>query len=107
MQGSCEAFIRHRLAAVPQHDCFHVHGGACSWDIRLSGNEATGAVTVTITNEVRPLPLFDAGSKLMGLANGNGNLTITESATMQTQPDWAWASPSGSNPAGWIGAWCS
>ena len=22
MTGSCEAFIRHRLAAVPQHECF-------------------------------------------------------------------------------------
>ena len=107
MQGSCEAFVRHRLAAVPQHDCFHVHGSGCSWDIRLSGDEASATVTVTIANEVKPLPLFDAGSKLLGLTNGNGNLTITESATMQTQPDWAWSSPSGSTPADWIGAWCS
>ena len=32
MERSAEAFVRHRLAAVPQHDCFHVHGGSCSWD---------------------------------------------------------------------------
>ena len=105
MQGSCEAFIRHRLAAVPQHDCFHVHGGGCSWDIQLSGNESSGQVSVTISNEVRPLPLFDAGSKLLGLTNGNGNLVIQETVSMPTQPDWVAASPSGQNPAAWIGAW--
>ena len=105
MQGSCEAFIRHRLAAVPQHDCFHVHGGGCSWDIQMSGNESSGQVSVTISNEVRPLPLFDAGSKLLGLTNGNGNLVIEETVTMPTQPDWVAASPTGQDPAGWIGAW--
>ena len=107
MQGSCEAFIRHRLAAVPQHDCFHVHRGGCSWDIEMTGDEASGAVTVRIGNELRPLPLFDAGSKLLGLTNADGNLVIEESVTMPVQPDWVSSSPSGTNPADWIGAWAS
>ena len=76
MDGSCEAFVRHRLASVPQHDCFHVHDGECSWDIRLSGNESSGVVSVSISNELKPLPLFDAGSTLLGLTNGNGNLVV-------------------------------
>ena len=105
MQGSCEAFIRHRLAAVPEHDCFHVHNGGCSWDIQLSGNETSEQVSVTISNEVHPLPFFDAGSKLLGLTNGNGNLVIQETVSMPTQPDWVAASPLGQNPAAWIGAW--
>ena len=105
MGGSCEAFIRHRLAAVPQHDCFHVHGGGCSWRIELSGDEASQQVTVRIVNELRPLPLFDAGARLLGLTNGNGNLEIEESVTLPTQPDWVASSELGLAPSSWIGAW--
>lgn len=107
MGGSCEAFVRHRLAAVPQHDCFHVHQGDCSWNIELLGDESSQEVTVSIENELRPLPLFDAGSKLLGLANANGNLEIAESVTMRTQPDWVTSSELGLDPSSWIGAWLS
>ena len=105
--GAYEAFIRHKLASVPQHDCFHVHHGTCSWNIELSGNETSSAVTVKISNELKPLPLFDAGAKLLGMTNGSGNLVISESVTMPTQPDWVASSPSGSDPSGWVGAWSS
>ena len=105
MGGSCEAFVRHRLAAVPQHDCFHVHQGNCSWDIELSGDESSQEVTVSIGNELKPLPLFDAGSKLLGLTNSSGNLEIQESVTMRTQPDWVVSSELGLSPSSWIGAW--
>lgn len=105
MDGSCEAFIRHRLAAVPQHDCFHVHGGGCSWVIDLLGDESAQTVTVRIGNELRPLPLFDAGARLLGLTNGRGNLEIEESVTMPTQPDWVASSELGMTPSSWIGAW--
>lgn len=107
MRDSCEAFVRHRLSAVPQHDCFHVHGSRCSWDIKLAGDESSESVTVTIANELRPLPLFDAGAKLLGLVNGDGNLRIEESATMPVQPGWASSSEHGLVPSSWIGAWCS
>ena len=107
MQGSCEAFIRHRLASIPQHDCFHVHDGSCSWQIEFSGNESSRETTVTIRNELKLFPLFDAGSKLLGMANGEGNLVIEESVTLPTQPQWAASSPSGTSPADWIGAWAS
>ena len=60
MGASCEAFIRHRLAAVPQQACFHVHEGGCSWVIEMSGDETSGTATVKVINELRPLPLFDA-----------------------------------------------
>ena len=107
MGGSCEAFVRHRLAAVPQHDCFHVHQGDCSWNIELSGDESSQEVTVSIGNELKPLPLYDAGSKLLGLTNASGNLEIWESVTMRTQPDWVVSSELGLDPASWIGAWSS
>ena len=105
MTRSCEAFVRHRLAAIPQHDCFHVHGGNCSWDIQLIGGESSDNVTVRIVNEVRPLPLCDSGAKLMGLTNAAGNLEIEESVTLPTQPSWAASSKLGLNPASWIGGW--
>lgn len=107
MTGSCEAFIRHRLAAVPQHDCFHVHGGGCSWVIELSGGESSAEATVRIANELRPLPLFDAGAKLLGMTNAAGNLEISAEATMPTQPGWVAASELGLSPSSWIGAWSS
>ena len=107
VMSNAEAFVRHRLAAVPQHDCFHVHGGDCSWRIELTGDENSGSVSVSISNELRPLPLFDAGMKLLGIANGSGNLEITESSTMQTQPGWVSSSPAGTTPKDWVGAWLS
>ena len=105
MSGTCEAFIRHRLAAIPPHDCFHVHHGTCSWTIEMTGGETSQEASVTIGNEVRPLPLFDAGAKLLGLTNANGNLEIKETVTMQVQPDWVASSELGLSPAAWIGAW--
>ncbi len=105
MHNSCEAFVRHRLSAVPQHDCFHVHGGGCSWEIELSGDETAQTVTVRIGNELRPLPLLDAGARLLGLTNGRGNLEIEESVTMPTQPSWVASSKLGLAPSSWIGAW--
>jgi len=105
MARSCEAFVRHRLAAVPQHDCFHIHGADCSWDIRFSGNETSENVTVTIGNELRPLPLFDGAAKLLGMTNARGNLEIQESVTLPTQPSWVSSSELGLAPSSWIGGW--
>lgn len=105
MSESCEAFIRHRLGAIPPVSCFHVHEGACSWDIRFEGDESSDVVRVTITNEVRPLPLLDAGGALLGIVNGNGNLEVKVVAEQPTQPAWARGSGLGDDPAGWIGAW--
>ena len=105
MSGSCEAFVRHRLAAVPSHRCFHVHDAGCSWDIQLVGGESSSSITVSIENELRPLPLFDAGAKLLGLTNTAGNLCIRESVTMPTQPAWAASSTLGMNVSSWPGGW--
>lgn len=107
MDASCEAFVRHRLAAIPQQDCFHVHEGRCGYDISFDGGESSENVTVRIRNELRPLPLFDAGAKLLGMTNSSGNLVIEKSATMSTQPSWVAGSVEGLVPDSWVGAWCS
>lgn len=104
MDGSCEAFIRHRLSAIPQVSCFHVHDGTCSWDIDVVGDEGSSEVTVRIATQVRPLPLLDMTSALLGLVNDQGNLVVEVEATSPTQPQWVAASTSLS-PSSWIGAW--
>ena len=107
MDASCEAFVRHRLASIPQQDCFHVHRGACSYGIELEGGAGSESVTVRITNELRPLPLFDAGARLLGMTNSSGNLVIEKSVSMTTQPAWVAGSAQGLAPDAWVGAWCS
>lgn len=109
LQGSadeqCEAYVRHRLGAVPQQDCFHVHDPECTWDIRFDGDEATQSVQVSISTEVRPLPLIGTAGELLGIVNGRGNFEVEVSVAQQTQPAWVDSSSAGREPALWIGAW--
>ncbi len=104
-QEHCEAYVRRRLGAVPQQDCFHVHGTQCTWDIRFEGDEASQTVQVAISTEVQPLPLLGAAAELFGIVNDNGNFEVKVSVAQQTQPAWVQDSAAGSDPAAWIGAW--
>lgn len=104
MDGSCEAFIRHRLSAIPPVSCFHVHDGSCSWEIELEGGETAAEVSVRIATQVRPLPLLDVTSTLLGLSNDQGNLVVEVEASSPTQPAWVSGSVALS-PGSWIGAW--
>lgn len=101
---SCNDFIRNRLAAIPQHDCFHVHGGDCSWFIQVEGGENSGVAYVVIENELKPLPLLDVTLQLLGVTNGSGNLEIGVSMSSTEQPGWVARSIEGS-PSQWAGAW--
>ncbi|RNL48995.1 TadE/TadG family type IV pilus assembly protein [Paraeggerthella hongkongensis] len=105
MDESCEAFVRHRLGAVPPVACFHVHEGGCSWDVVFEGDERSDTVSVTVSNELRPLPLLDAGAALLGLVNERGNLEVQVSCRQPAQPDWASRMEAGRSPRDWIGAW--
>lgn len=105
MEESCEAFIRHRLSAIPQHECFHAHEGGCSWNIQLIGGEGATSATVRIGNEYRPLPLLDVAATMLGLTNERGYVEMTVETTLGTQPAWVSASPMGLNPESWPGAW--
>ena len=104
-ERQCEAYIKRSLAAVPEQDCFHVHGQDCTWNIELSGGESAQNVEVSISTEVKPLPLFDAGAVLLGLVNERGNLVVKVEETCEIQPSWVASSPAGSDPASWVGAW--
>lgn len=97
-------FIKNRLAAIPQHDCFHVHSDKCSWSIELNGDGGAGLSEVRIKTEVKPLPIFDETLSLLGLTNGNGNLEIGVNWISENQPSWVQDSVAG-GPQNWVEAW--
>lgn len=107
MDEACEAYVRHRLGAIPQQDCFHVHDGAagCSWEISLSGDERAQTVEVAIANEVKPLPLLDAAAGLLGMVNEKGNLEVEVRAQAPAQPGWAGDALAGRSPGELVGSW--
>ncbi len=101
-----EDYIKRRLSAVPQQDLFHVHSdSACSWVIDIIGDESTSQVSVSISTEVKPLPLLDIATALLGMTNDAGNLEVKVEAQLQSQPDWVLSGESGLDPQDWIGAW--
>ena len=53
VDAQCEAYVRRRLGAVPQQECFHVHEGSCTWEIRLEGDERSQRVRVSIATEAK------------------------------------------------------
>ena len=102
--GIVDDYVRRRLGAVPPLEIFHVHEGGCTWEVACTGKEATESVGVTISTDVRALPLIDFACRAFGIADGDGNLRVEVTATMPTQPSWAIAAAHGS-PADWPGAW--
>ncbi|MCL2807714.1 MAG: pilus assembly protein [Coriobacteriia bacterium] len=100
-QAKHEGYIQRRLAAIPPVDIFHVHGSSCSWEIVLEGNEYSSEVSVSIVNQVRPLPLVGWGANLLGLTNENNNYVQEVVVTMPTQPSWV-ETNGGNDPTGWV-----
>ena len=105
MSESVDAFIRHRLGSIPPVDCFHVHGGECSWEIETEGDERSDHVRVAISGRVKPLPLLDIGTALVGSLNDDGTLTVSVERSRQSQPEWVSEAVQGASPQDWIGAW--
>lgn len=104
--GSLESFVRRRLGSVPQQDAFHVHGAdGCSWRIAFAGGSASDRVSCTVGNEIRPLPLIGFGAALLGAVNDAGNLEFEVRVEMPVRDGWLAGVSSGTDPAGWIGAW--
>ena len=104
-QSGGQAFALRRLRSIPQHDCFHLYSDSCSYEVNCFGGEASSEVSVVISNRLKPLPLIGTAAGFLGLLDGDGCLRIQVEASMPTQPAWVFASPAGSNPAGWPGAW--
>ena len=101
----CEDYIRRRLSAIPQQDCFHVHDEECSWTIELSGSSASSEVSVAVSTELKPLPLLDVAAALAEITNDEGNMAVRVETSMPTQPTWLINTNLGSSAASWVGAW--
>lgn len=106
-EEAVKAFIRHRLAAIPPQDLFHVHGSGCSWAIDLSGDEDSSVVTVSIENQVRPLPLISWGMSAIGALSNEGTFRLSVRESAPSQPLWVGNAEAGRDVSGWAGAWLS
>jgi hypothetical protein len=102
---SVEAFVRHRLASVPPVNIFHSHDDGCTWEIACSGDEDAGSVSVSIGNQLEPVPLVAFGMRAFGALNDSGRMRIDVTESMQTQPSWAWSTSAGQDISAWPGAW--
>lgn len=100
-----EKYTMRRLSSVPQQDNFHVHEPTCTWKVTHTGNEASSEVSVTITNELKPLPLFDFGLEALGLLNEHGNYQLSASHHLQTKTAWVANNALGSTPKRWVERW--
>ena len=105
MDENCEAFVRHRLGAIPPLPIFHLHEPTCSWEITLVGDEHESQVGVRIAHEIRPLPLFDVGARLAGLTNERGNFELLVESTQPVYAPWVLAGQDELSPGDWIGEW--
>ena len=103
--ASYEQFAKHRLAAIPSHDLFHIHKQRCSWKIELTGDETTSEVSVSISNAIRFLPLFQFGAEIMGLLDDNGNFVLSTQCSQNTKPEWILNNELGLSPRSWIEQW--
>lgn len=103
--ATVEDFVKRRLASVPQQENFHVHDPVCSWQIDLSGNEASEEVAVSISTEVKPLPLFDFGLDALGVLNSSGNYELKVSHHLTTKSTWVRENAIGNEPEQWIERW--
>lgn len=100
-----ENFVRHRLGCIPEHESFHLHDPVCSWEIELNGSESSPSVSVTITNKLHLLPLFDFGAQVAGLLDESGAFPLSVTVEMPTQPRWVGNQELGLSPRGWVEQW--
>lgn len=104
--SDCRAYVLRRLGSIPPQDLFHVHQAGCSWVIKLSGNESSGDVSVSIDNAIKPLPLINVAFEGLGLLDSDGYFRIHVEESLSAQPAWLDGSQLAGGPSSWIGAWC-
>lgn len=92
-------FARRRLAAVPDVSIFHA-GGPLSWDIELGRADAGGVSSVSVTGEVKPLPVIGAFVQAVGSAGQNGYVELKVDVSYRSRPEWLEG-----DYDSWIAAW--
>lgn len=102
LSAACEGYVKRRLGSVPQQENFHVHENGCSWVVEFEGNEGSEGVSVSIQNQVKPLPFFDFGSRALGLVNENGNFEQKVTVSAVSKSPWVAGCKQGINPEAWV-----
>ena len=92
-------FTRRRLAAVPNVSIFHA-GGPLSWDIELGRADAGGVSSVSVSGEVKPLPVIGAFVQAMGSAGEGGYVELKVDVSYRSRPEWLEG-----DYDSWIDAW--
>lgn len=92
-------FTLRRLAAVPNVSIFHA-GGPLSWDVELSRADAGGVSSVSVSGEVKPLPVIGAFAQVMGGTAEGGYVELKVDVSYQSRPEWL-----EEDYDSWIAAW--
>ena len=79
-------FARRRLAAVPDVSVFHAGAG--------------GVSSVSVTGEVKPLPVIGAFAQAMGSAGQDGYVELKVDVSYRSRPEWLEG-----DYDSWIAAW--
>lgn len=104
-EGTYEEAIRRHLGAIPQQESFHCHAKGCSWRIQLEGDEHAGAVRVRIEGKLKLLPLLGGGAALLGIADGEGCMSVASEMRATAQDSWVLRNELGMDPSRWVGKW--
>lgn len=101
-EAAYENYVLRKLGAIPQQENFHVHQSGCSYEVVLEGDEATQTVKVCIENQVRPLPFFDWGARVLGVVNSEGNFVVKTECELPAKNEWVASSEHGLDPKSWV-----
>ena len=94
-----EEFARRRLAAVPDLAIFHA-GGRLAWKIELTRAGDGGTSGVSITGDVKPLPVLGAFVRAAARPGADDTVELGVDVSYPSRPEWL----EGDYEA-WISAW--
>ena len=96
-----EAFVRRRLAAIPDTEIFH----AGTWDIEVEGAEGSAEVRVRVGHVFDPLPLAGVGMAMAGMTDGSGFYRQEAQCRSKVRDEWLMESENGADPEAWMKRW--
>lgn len=83
--GAVQAFVKRRLAMVPEVSLFH-NGGMQDWIVDCAKSEAH-LCQITIRGHAKPLPLFYGALRLFVDADEKG-IVLEEKTSSRVRPQW-------------------
>lgn len=100
-EEDAEAFVRRRLAAIPDTEIFH----AGTWDIEVEGAEGSAEVRVRIEHALDPLPLAGVAMAMAGMTDERGLYRQEAECRSKVRDEWLMESENGADPEAWMRRW--